>query len=145
MELASEFWETAAKPYLVVRVFLSANKKKGTSMTPEHPRIRREKKTIEAMVHIYCKGKHGTHGELCIECTEFLEYAKMRLDKCPFQEKKSTCGKCLVHCYKPEMREKVKVVMRYAGPRMLLHHPWLALHHVWDGRKKPESLKTRVQ
>jgi hypothetical protein len=112
-------------------------------MTTEHPRIKREKKTIEAMVNIYCKAKHETHGELCPECTEFLAYAKMRLDKCPFQEKKSTCGKCLVHCYKPDMREKVKGIMRYSGPRMLLHHPGLALHHVWDGRKKPQKLSKK--
>jgi hypothetical protein len=113
-------------------------------MVDEHPRITREKKTIEAMVHIYCKNKHGTEGELCPECSELFEYAKMRLDKCPFQEKKSTCAKCLVHCYTPEMREKVKKVMRYAGPRMLLHHPVLAMHHVIDGRKKPEKLPKKT-
>ncbi|HTY75391.1 MAG TPA: nitrous oxide-stimulated promoter family protein [Candidatus Nanoarchaeia archaeon] len=107
----------------------------------EHPRIAREKKTIKAMVGIYCKGHHKTKGgELCPECTEFLAYAHMRLDKCPFQEKKSTCGKCLIHCYRPDMKEKVKVVMRYSGPRMLLPHPVLALHHVWDGRTKPPTL-----
>ena len=109
----------------------------------EHPRITREKKTIEAMVTIYCKGHHDFQDELCPECAEFFEYAKMRLDRCPFQENKSTCGKCLVHCYKPDMREKVKVVMRYAGPRMMLHHPILALHHVFDGRKKPEKLSKK--
>ena len=106
----------------------------------EHPRITREKKTIKAMVGIYCKGHHETKGELCPECTEFLTYAHMRLDKCPFQEKKSTCGKCLVHCYRPDMKEKVRKVMRYSGPRMLLSHPGLALHHVWDGRRKPPKL-----
>jgi hypothetical protein len=106
----------------------------------EHPRISREKKTIEAMVRIYCKNHHESKGELCPECSELLEYAKMRLDKCPFQEKKPTCGKCLIHCYQPQMREKAKKVMRHSGPRMLLHHPVLAIHHVIDGRKKPEKL-----
>ena len=109
-------------------------------MVTEHPRIRREKKTIEAMVRIYCKNHHESKGELCPECSELLEYAKMRLDKCPFQEKKPTCGKCLIHCYQPQMREKVKKVMRHSGPRMLLHHPVLAIHHVIDGHKKPEKL-----
>ena len=110
-------------------------------MSKQHPRIAREKKTIDAMVHIYCHGHHETKGEeLCPECTEFLSYAFMRLDKCPFQEHKSTCGKCLVHCYQPERREQAKEVMRYAGPRMLLHSPGLALHHVVDGRKKPQTL-----
>jgi len=114
--------------------------KRELTMSTEHPRIKREKKTLEAMVNIYCRAKHETHSELCPECTEFLAYAKMRLDKCPFQEKKSTCGKCLVHCYKPDMKERVKRVMRYSGPRMLLHHPGLALHHAWDGRIKPKKL-----
>ncbi len=106
----------------------------------QHPRIRREKKTIKVMVQYYCKKKHGTKGGLCPECTEFLDYAMMRLDKCPFQEKKSTCGKCTVHCYRPEMREKVKKIMRYSGPRMILHHPSLALHHAWDARREPPKL-----
>jgi hypothetical protein len=78
-------------------------------VSTQHPRITIEKKTIDAMVHIYCRGHHDTKGdELCPECTEFLSYAFMRLDKCPFQEEKTTCGKCLVHCYQPQMREKAK-------------------------------------
>jgi hypothetical protein len=110
------------------------------SLTTEHPRIKREKKTIEAMVQIYCKNHHEHRGgELCEECSSFFEYAKMRLDKCPFQEKKTTCGKCPIHCYQPQMREKVKKVMRYSGPRMLLHHPGLAIHHAIDGLKKPKK------
>jgi hypothetical protein len=34
-----------------------------------------------------------------------------------------------------------KKIMRYAGPRMLLHNPGLALYHVFDGRKKPQTLE----
>ncbi len=109
---------------------------------PEHKRMKREKKTIGYMVETYCSGHHGTNGQLCPECLQFEEYAFMRLDKCPFQDKKSTCGKCLIHCYRPDMKEKVKKVMRYSGPRMLLHHPSLALHHAWDARRKPPRLDT---
>jgi len=105
------------------------------------PRIKREKKTIDAMMKLYCRKHHGTDGDLCPECRELHDYAMLRLSKCPFQENKSTCGKCLVHCYKPDMKEKVSKVMRYSGPRMLLYHPLLALHHVIDGRKKPELIK----
>jgi hypothetical protein len=106
------------------------------------PRIRREKKTIDKMVHVYCKGNHKTKGnQLCAECSEFLAYAFLRLEKCPFQEEKSTCGKCLVHCYQPQMREKAKKVMRYSGPRLLLRAPGLALHHIFDGRKQPQTIQ----
>ncbi|MDR0373731.1 MAG: nitrous oxide-stimulated promoter family protein [Nitrososphaerota archaeon] len=107
---------------------------------PTHKRMKREKQTIAYMVDLYCKAHHSTHGELCSECREFKEYAFLRLDKCPFQEKKSTCGKCVIQCYRPGMKQKVKVVMRYAGPRMLLRHPGLALHHVWDGHREPPTL-----
>ena len=108
-------------------------------MTTQGPRIRREKKTIEHMVHLYCKKHHNTQGELCSDCSEFFEYAKLRLDKCPFQEDKSTCGKCLVHCYKPDMKEKAKIIMRFSGPRLLLYHPSEALHHLWDGEKSRKN------
>nr|MBP8870902.1 nitrous oxide-stimulated promoter family protein [Bacteroides sp.] len=60
-----------------------------------------------------------------------LEYAHMRLSRCPFGEKKNTCRLCTIHCYKPEMKERMREVMRYAGPRMLLYHPAAALRHLW--------------
>jgi hypothetical protein len=128
-------------------VFNHFLKQVGTAfqMNTEHPRMRREKKTVETMVRIYCKSHHESQGELCPECKELLEYAKMRLDRCPFQEKKTTCGKCLIHCYQPQMREKVKKVMRHAGPRMLLHHTILAMHHTIDGFKKPEKITKKTQ
>jgi hypothetical protein len=104
--------------------------------------MKRERKTIAYMTQIYCKGHHHqtNGGELCPECTEFQEYAFMRLNKCPFQDKKTTCGKCLIHCYRPDMKEKVRQVMRYSGPRLMLHHPELAFHHAWDARRKPPTL-----
>jgi hypothetical protein len=107
-------------------------------MPNKHPRIKREQKTIKAMIHIYCGGKHKGNAELCIECKELLRYSLDRLNKCPYQERKPTCAKCSIHCYKPVMREKTRAVMRYAGPRMLYRHPILALFHFIDGlTKKP--------
>lgn len=112
---------------------------------PNHKRMRREKKTIGYMVEIYCKNHHGTqNGEVCPDCQQFREYAFLRLDKCPFQEKKSTCGKCLIHCYRPDMKLKAKAIMRYAGPRMLISHPALALHHTWDAHRKPPTLTKKT-
>jgi hypothetical protein len=101
----------------------------------ENRRIAREKKTIRAMIAIYCRGKHHAAGagELCAECEELLNYAFARLDRCPFAADKPPCAKCAIHCYKPSLREKVKEVMRFAGPRMLWRHPLLALRHCLDG------------
>jgi hypothetical protein len=105
----------------------------------------REKKTIGYMVDIYCHSHHDTKkGEICPECQEFREYAFLRLDKCVFQDKKSTCGKCLIHCDRLDMKQKVRVVMRYSGPRMLIHHPSLAMHHAWDSHRKPPTLEKKT-
>jgi hypothetical protein len=108
-------------------------------------RIRREKKTVEAMVRIYCRGKHESHQGLCYECKELLNYAEVRLDKCPFHEGKTTCANCKVHCYKPVMRERIRDVMRYAGPRMTYHNPLLALlHFIDDFKKEPFRSKRKT-
>ncbi len=99
-------------------------------------RMARERVTLEKMIRLYCRDHHGRRGALCPGCAELAAYARARLDRCPFQEGKTTCAHCPVHCYKPGMRERVRQVMRYAGPRMLLRHPVLALLHLWDGRRK---------
>ncbi len=94
----------------------------------------REQKTLEAMMRMYCRHHHG--GEpLCAECGALAEYAQRRLERCVFGDAKPTCANCTVHCYSAAMREQVRVVMRYAGPRMLLRHPLLAVAHLLDGRR----------
>lgn len=99
-------------------------------------RMTRERKTVEAMIGLYCHDKHGGQGHLCGDCTALRDYAWQRLEKCPFQAGKTTCSKCPIHCYKPERRAQIRDVMRYAGPRMLPRHPVLALRHLLDGLRK---------
>ena len=108
-------------------------------MPQEHARMKRERKTLEAMIRMYCGDLHGgSETELCPECSELVEYARARLRKCPFQEGKTTCAKCSVHCFRPAMRERVRVVMRSAGPRMLYRHPVMAFFHYLDSfRNEP--------
>jgi predicted amidophosphoribosyltransferase len=114
-------------------------------MPVEYPRIGRERSTIHAMISIYCHDFHGTQQELCADCARLYGYAMQRLDKCVFKGDKPTCLKCPVHCYKKELREQVWVVMRYAGPKMLMKHPILAFWHLIDGRRKtPEIHKPRT-
>lgn len=99
-------------------------------------RLDREKATVQIMLKLYCKDHHHSVGGLCSGCQELSDYAINRLTHCQFGESKPTCGKCTVHCYKPEMRKRIKEVMRYSGPRMLLTHPIAAIRHLIDGRKK---------
>ncbi len=103
-------------------------------------RLKREARTIEAMIYIYCHGRHETQSGLCEECDELLNYARQRLHKCPFGTDKPTCANCKVHCYQTVMRDRIRVVMRYAGPRMLTRHPILTVYHLWDGRRKAQEL-----
>lgn len=112
-------------------------------MTLSHPRLMREQKTINLMIALYCRDKHGQQDDLCDSCSQLQAYARQRLEKCPYQENKTTCANCLTHCYQKARREEIRQVMRYAGPRMLKVHPWLALLHLIDGLRKPQPLKKR--
>lgn len=113
-------------------------------LEPLPPRLDREHRTIGAMLRIYCRDHHGGAGGLCGECADLLAYAGKRLKVCPFAEAKPACNQCPVHCYAPDRRERVREVMRYAGPRMLYRHPWLALMHLFDTfRPSPEWPRRR--
>ena len=102
------------------------------------PRLKEEAMTIEAMVRLYCR-KHYIPDEdgLCEDCRSFLEYAKKRLACCPYGGEKPVCAKCRIHCYKPEEKEKARVIMRWAGPRLLFSHPVLTVKHLLYSRAKP--------
>lgn len=96
-------------------------------------RIRREMATLDVMVRLYCRAHHAPAGaDLCPACAGLARYARARTLRCHAGAAKPTCAHCPVHCYAPAMREQVRAVMRYAGPRMLWRHPWLALSHLWD-------------
>ncbi len=111
------------------------------------PRLLREMATLAAMLRIHChdhhpKAPHDGDG-LCAECGELLAYARKRLAGCPFGPDKPTCAKCQIHCYGPRQREAVREVMRYAGPRMLLRHPVLAMAHLLVDGRRPAPPKPR--
>jgi len=99
----------------------------------------REKKTVKAMVEIYCRGNDHAcrEHESCESCSDLLRYAHERLDKCVFGEEKPVCALCPVHCYHPARRNEISHVMRYSGPKMFLRHPFLALSHLFTGNTKP--------
>jgi hypothetical protein len=97
--------------------------------------LAREKKTVAAMIRLYCRGRHSSQASPCAECSALLDYALRRIERCSFGPGKPVCSKCRVHCYQAEQRERIRRVMRWAGPRMLLAHPLLALLHLRDARR----------
>jgi len=100
----------------------------------------REKRVVGDMIRIYCRKKHKTKSSLCAECIKLYEYAKMRSDKCPYMETKTFCSNCKTHCYIPEMRGKIREVMRFSGPRMIFYHPLVAIRHVIETKKEKKKL-----
>ena len=87
--------------------------------------------TVRFMIDLYCRKQHATSkGGRCKQCEELLNYAQQRIERCPFMETKSFCSVCKVHCYEKGMRERVREVMRFSGPRMLLYHPVMAIRHL---------------
>lgn len=100
----------------------------------------REKATVEQMIKLYCRKNHGGK-TLCPACRELLEYALQRSDKCPFMESKTFCSNCKVHCYKQDMRERIRTVMAFSGPRMIFHHPVMAIRHLIESKKEKKRLE----
>ena len=100
-----------------------------------------EKETVSLMIDLYCCKNHRSGKELCPECAKLKTYALERCDKCPFMETKTFCSNCKVHCYKPEMREKIRQVMAFSGPRMIFYHPVMALRHVTETLKEKRKLE----
>lgn len=85
--------------------------------SPKNARRRdREKRTISQMVALYCADNHDA--------------AALRTERCRKMDVKTSCDECEHHCYKPEERERIRAVMRYAGPRMLKKHPLAAIRHL---------------
>lgn len=102
----------------------------------------REKAMVSQMIALYCKKNHKTNG-LCPDCAALDSYARERSDKCPFMETKTFCSNCRVHCYKPQMREKIRAVMRFSGPRMIFHHPVAAVRHVIETKREKKKLEVK--
>jgi hypothetical protein len=128
-------------------------------------RARREQRTIALMTSMYCWAGHpgaapsglcaprdtaaaavpaapdasaamGAAPSLCAACATLAEYSRRRVEQCRFGEDKPTCACCPVHCFRPDMREQIRTVMRYSGPRMTLRHPYLAVMHLLDARRR---------
>lgn len=103
----------------------------------------REKKMVSQMIALYCRRNHHTKGVLCPERAALNDYARARSEHCPFMETKTFCVNCRVHCYKPDMREKIRAVMRFSGPRIIFYHPVAAIRHVVETKREKKRLERK--
>jgi hypothetical protein len=107
-------------------------------------RIEREKQTIAKMITLYANRNPDA-----IQDAGYYQalnaYADKRLEKCVFGEDKPACKQCPVHCYQPAKREEMKLVMRWAGPRMLWRHPILTIRHLIDDKRPAPELPEKYK
>ena len=106
--------------------------------------LQRENLTLAHMMAIYCRGQRHQGSGICGGCSSLLRYARERIEGCPYHgSEKPACGLCRTNCFTTEMRRHFLLVMRFAGPRMMLRHPVLSAVHLWDAvrgrRGKPGS------
>jgi hypothetical protein len=129
-------------------------------MTPD---AARDVRLLGDFTAIYCHGRHrgnrvaplvspgadmGVYGRrvpvVCDECAELLRYGEQRRVRCP-KDPKPFCSNCETHCYRPEMRERMRDVMRYAGPRSLFtRHVIDGVRHVLEGRAAKRKTAARA-
>lgn len=109
------------------------------TMSKLNKKREKEQFIVKKMITIYCHKNHRTKVDLCNECQALYDYTKKRIEKCPFMEEKTFCANCNVHCYKVDMREKIKEVMRFSGPRMLFYRPLLVIWHVICSKREKKS------
>jgi hypothetical protein len=116
--------------------------------------VRKDTRLLGDFAVIYCRGRHrdaerralvsdaallGVYGRkvpmVCDGCADLLRYAEQRRALCP-KDPKPFCSHCDTHCYRPELAERMREVMRYAGPRSVLHgHVVGGVRHLVDGRR----------
>lgn len=111
---------------------------------PIETKRQREKEMVSQMIALSCKKRHGSKSGLCPECAALEDYARQRSDRCPFMETKTFCSNCRVHCYKPEMREKIREVLRFSGPRMIFRRPAAAIRHVIETNREKRRLEDQT-
>ena len=99
-------------------------------------KLKKERKTVQIMIKMHCRNFHESNKHLCEDCDVLLKYVNNRLDFCSYSEKKPACSNCSIHCYKEDMRERIKEVMRYSGPKMIFKHPILAFSHLYKSKIK---------
>ena len=101
-------------------------------------KLQHERRIVADMIALYCRKKHSTK-ELCDDCRALLEYANSRTLHCPRMAEKTFCSQCKSHCYRQDMRERIREVMRFAGPRIIFHHPIAALRHLYYSKLKKSN------
>jgi len=116
----------AKTAYLLIKVVYNLS---GMKKSVDFKFVQQEQATLGSMIGLYCHAKHNTQNDLCSDCQDLFDYAGERLERCLFLPDKPVCARCPVHCYQGSYRERVREVMRFSGPRLILKDPVAVLRH----------------
>ncbi len=109
--------------------------------TPEKKR-QDEKRLISEMIAYYCQKKHGSAaGRPWEGCLKTEGYAHPRLGPRPVTGDKNLFSPCAGHRYAPRRGGRIREVMRYSGPHMLIRHPLLVVRHALTGMQNKNTGK----
>ena len=100
---------------------------------PRSTQSEKDLRTLRAIGCMYCKAHHassvkGPHG-LCEECTATVAFTHERTKNCPYGHAHN-CQDCTTKCNRGQQQQRVKAMMRYAAPRMLLRHPLMTMDYL---------------
>ena len=124
----------------------SKNKAKRGGTDPFRSKdLKREYKTVKAMIKLYCRKVHKKNVEDCDDCRDLLIYAEDRIRKCPHYQNKIPCKQCTIHCYRDPYKTGIRRVMSFSGPRIIYHHPVLAVYHILARYKKDKLADRRSE
>lgn len=97
-------------------------------------RIDRDRRTLEAIGQIYCSGNHASaakdSGGMCSSCRDAIEGTLARTASCP-NGHDSNCQDCPIKCQRGDARARIRTIMAYAAPRMMLKHPIMTCEYLY--------------
>ncbi len=90
-----------------------------------------EKNTVYKMIRLFCNAHHNTDKQLCNDCSDLFNYSILRINNCFYEINKPVCSSCKTHCFNKKNREKIRLVMRWSGPKMLWYYPFTSMKYLY--------------
>lgn len=105
----------------------------------EDARVQRDLRTLQAIGSIYCAAHHAgalkDDAGMCEECAAVIKYTHERASACPYNHE-GNCQDCKLKCNRGEQQQRIKAIMKYAAPRMLVKHPIMTMEYLAKKRKR---------
>lgn len=102
-------------------------------------RIQRDLRTLQAIGSIYCRAHHADRPKnsagMCAECSATISFTHDRAANCP-NNHQGNCQDCAIKCNRGNQQQRIRAIMAYAAPRMMVRHPLMTLEYLAKKRRK---------